>query len=209
MYKIKLLSLSLIAPLFIGCMSKEANHILIDPLSAVLGGIENANYNAKRKRVASYSGEYYDVLKEEIKNGEGEHINELLTLANIKNSEFSTVKMVLKRDYNNIFHNVEMISEPIMQSFSKLYMPKSKEDKTMNGFTFTEAWSIIQRHVDKEFELLQSNVKNNQYEVLTKIANELHINENHKRRTFLHSLDGKYNNIYLDLLVVAVMIHSN
>ena len=209
MYTIKLLTLTLLTPLLIGCGSRGANHILIDPISAVIGGIENLNYNAKEKKVAAYAEKHYDVLKEEIKKGEGTHIEKILHIASVNPTQFPSVKVALKRDYSTIFHNVEMISEPIMQSFSRLYMPKSKEDKTMNGFTFTEAWNLVQQEVDKEYELLQSNVKNNQHEVLSNIADKLRIDNANKRKTFVHTLDGKYNTLYLDLLVVAVMIHSN
>ena len=209
MYKIKLLTSSLILSLFVACSSKDANHIFVNPISAVLGGIDNANYSAKEKRVFNYIKKHYTVLKKEITKGEGNHIEEVLRIASIEDSKFPTVKQALKRDYKTIFHNVEIISEPIMRSFSSLYMPKSKEDKTMNGFTYNQAWNIVQRHVDNNYDLLQSNVKNSEHTVLTEIANNLHINNAKKRTPFIHSLDNKYESLYLDLLTTGIMIHSN
>ncbi len=208
MYKIKLLTYLLTLALFVSCASKE-NHILVNPISAVWSNIENVNYSAKEKKVSNYVEKYYDLLKREIKKGEGIHIEEVLRIASIKNTKFSTVKLALKKDYSTIFHNVEIISELIIHSFSRLYMPKSKDDKTMNGFTFTQAWNIIQNHVDNKYDLLQSDVKNKQHKILIEIANDLHINDAKKRTIFLNSLDNKYKSLYLDLLTTSIMVHTN
>ena len=79
----------------------------------------------------------------------------------------------------------------------------------MNGFTYNQAWNIVQSHVDNNYDLLQSNVKNNEHAVLTEIANNLHINDAKKRTPFIHSLDNKYESLYLNLLTTSIMIHAN
>jgi len=202
----KLLILTLISSLFIGCSSKNANHLNIFQFPGSLLGTVN---DRKREGVEQYAQTNYEELKSEIERGEGEHLDAILNLAKIKKSNFSSVKQMLKRDYKTIFHNVELTAQPIMQAFGRLYMPKSAKDKTMNGFTYTQAWKIVSKRVDREFEILRHNVKLHKGDVLSKIADDLKIEEKQKRETFLAALDGKYRTIFVDPLVVGVMIHSD
>ena len=197
--------------LFMGCSSKDANHINIFSLpGAVVGSvIENATYERRREGVERYAQANYDVLKSEIKAGEGKYLDELLTLAKVEKSKFASVKERLRKDYTTIFHNVELTAQPIMQSFSKLYMPKSAQDKTMNGFTYTQAWNIVSKRVDRDFEILRGDVKRGGHDVLSKIADDLHIDDKVKRESFTHSLDGRYNSLFVDPLVVGVMIDGS
>jgi hypothetical protein len=118
------------------------------------------------------------------------------------------VKKQLKRDYRTIFHNVELTAQPIIQSFSKLYIPKSPKDKTMNGFTYTEAWKIVSKRVDRDFEILRGDVKRGEHDVLSKIADDLRIDDKNKRESFLHIFDRRYNAVFVDPLVVGVMVHG-
>jgi hypothetical protein len=210
MKTINLLTLSFLTLLLMGCNSKDANHLNIFSLPGAVVGttIGNTTYNRSRVKVERYVQSNYDVLKYEIKRGDGNHIDKLLKLANIKKSKYSLAKKQLSKDYKRIFHNVELTIEPIIQTFSKLYMPKSAKDKTMNGFTYNQAWSLIFKRVDRDFELLRANVKQGQQDVLSKIADDLHIDDKKKREHFLELFDGKYKMIFIDPLVVAVMIHS-
>jgi len=211
MQKINLITLSLLTTLLMGCNSKNANHINIFQLpGAVVGSvIENAVYNRKREKVEGYAQANYELLKSEIKRGEGKHLDEVLKLANVGSAEVPLVKQKLKKDYMSMFHNVELTAEPIMQAFSRLYMPKSAKDKTMNGFSYTQAWKIVSQRVDRDFEILRADVKQGQHDVLSKIADDLHMNDKGKRKIFLQTLEGKYNDIFVDPLVVGVMIHGS
>ena len=210
MKKIDLLLLPLLSTLFFGCNSKNPNHINILSLPGALIGsvIENASYDRKRVNVERYANVNYEVLKGEIKKGEGHHIDEILNLANVENAKFPSVKQQLKRDYTTIFHNVELTAEPIMHAFSRLYMPKSAKDKTMNGFTYTEAWKIVSKRVDRDFEILRGDVKRGEHDVLSKIADDLGINDKKKRESFLHTFDGEYHAIFVNPLVAGVMVHG-
>ena len=208
MKKIDLITISLVTTLFMGCNSKDANHVNIFSLpGAVVGSvIESATYERRREGVERYAQANYELLKSEIKAGEGEHLNEILTLAKVESSKFASVKERLKKDYTTIFHNVELTAQPIMQSFSKLYIPKSAQDKTMNGFTYTQAWDIVSKRVDRDFAILRGDVKGGGHDVLSKIADDLHIDDKVKRESFTHSLDGRYSAIFVDPLVVGVMM---
>ena len=211
MKTINLLTLSFLTLLLMGCNSKNANHLNIFSLpSAVVGTvIDNATYDRTRVKVERYVQSNYDLLKREIKRGEGSHIDEVLNLANVKKSKLSLAKKQLTKDYKSIFHNVELTAEPIIQTFSKLYMPKSAKDKMMNGFTYNQAWNIVFKRVDRDFELLRANVKQGQHDVLSKISDDLNIDDKKKQEHFLETLDGKYNLLFVDPLVVSVMIHTN
>ena len=195
---------------FIGCGSKGANHIPILQLpgAAVSTGIENAIYGKKRKKVALYALENYDVLKLEIKQSSGTHLDKILNLAKIKSSKTQKVKQDLQESFSTIFENPIRPSEAIMDKFSKLYWPKTKVDN-LNGFTFLEASRLINSHVKENFENLRADVKNTKTTELEKIASKLNIKDSVKFQEFIHVLDGQYYKMFVEMLVVSVMIHSD
>jgi len=203
----KILLSTVIFTLFLGCSSKDANHILVNPISVITNSIENANYNSRREKVEAYAQLHYDVLKQEVYNGSGQHLNEIMRLANIKKSNYAKVQKQLQKDYKVIFKNSQSVTERIVQSFSQLYMPK-KETKKRNGFTYTEVYNIVQNHVNHNFETMRFAVKHHQTTELEKLATKLHITESQKREKFIHSLDEKYFQLYVDPLVVSLMIHG-
>ena len=207
MEKQKILLSTIIFTLFWGCSSKNANHILVNPISVITNSIENANYNSSRKKVEAYAQRHYDVLKQEVYNGSGQHLNEIMHLANIEKSNYTNVQKQLQKDYKVIFKNSQSVTERIVQSFSQLYIPK-KETKKMNGFTYTEAYNIVQNHINHNFEAMRLNVKYHQTTELKKLATKLRITESEKREKFIHALDGKYFQLYVDPLVVFIMIHG-
>jgi len=207
MKKQKILLSTIIFMLILGCSSKDGNHILVNPISVITNSIDNANYNSRREKVEAYAQLHYDILKHEIYNGLGQHLNEIMRLSNIKKSNYAKVQKQLQKDYKVIFKNSQNVTEFIVQSFSQLYMPK-KETKKRNGFTYTEVYNIVQNHVNHNFETMRLAVKHHQTTELEKLATKLRITESQKRGKFIHSLDGKYFQLYVDPLVVSLMVHG-
>jgi len=207
MKKQKTLLSIIIFTLFLGCSSKDGNHLLVNPISVITNSIENANYNSRREKVEAYAQLHYDLLKQEVYNGSGQHLNEIMRLANIKKSNYANVQKQLQKDYKVIFKNSQSVTERIVQSFAQLYMPQ-KETKKMNGLTYTEAYNIVQNHVDNNFESVRLAVKHHRTTELEKLARKLHITESEKREKFIHALDGKYFQLYVDSLVVSLMVHG-
>ena len=203
------LSLFFISFTLIGCESKDGINLNILEFPGTLIGslIDNNSYNSRRKEVEQYSITHYKILREEIKNKKGIHLDNLMKISNIKSPNFSTVKNQLQKDYNTIFHNTQRVTEKLTQTMSHLYWVKEKT-KTINGFSYTELSIIINNYVEKNFESIRIGVKNKNLEILNPLIEKLNIKETEKKEAFKESLKGKHFDIYTDLLVVAIMLHG-
>jgi len=197
--------------LFVGCSSKEASHLpsLWELPGAIIGStIENSVYGYKRTKVKQYIITYYDVLRDEIKKGNGIHLDALLKKANIDASSRMRVKKELRKEYVTMFQNSLLSTEAIMQSFGALYLSKEKT-KTMNGFTYTQASHIVEAYLQKYFEAFRLSLKYKRTTGFIPLTNKLHIREGEKQKHFYESLWKRYDALIIEPVVVGVMVQSN
>ena len=203
-------SLVILVLLLGGCGSKNASHLpsIFELPGAIIGSaMENTRYNAKRKKIERYVSSHYEALKEEIYAGKGEHLQEVLTLANIKKAKQLEVQQILKKEYATLFQRTQHITETTMQAFGGLYLPEEKTKK-MNGFTYTEASNMIDRYIKAHYEEYKNAIQENQATHTSVLADMLHINPSAKRDLFLQSFKNKYFEFYEDVVVVSIMIYS-
>ncbi|HFQ61648.1 MAG TPA: DUF3015 domain-containing protein [Epsilonproteobacteria bacterium] len=197
--------------LFLGCSTKEASH-LPSPLElpgAIIGTtIENAFYGHKRSKVKAYIISHYDTIKHDIRLGKGTHLESLLHQADIKTSEKSTVKKELQKEYPVMFQNTQLSTEAVMQAFGTLYLPK-KKTKTMHGFTYTQAYNIVQSELRKHFEVFRVSLKYQTTTGLLPLIKKLHINEPKKQQQFYESLWKRYDALIIEPVVVGVMVRAD
>ncbi len=201
----------LILSLFLlGCSSKDASHLpsLFELPGAIIGTtIENARYNAKRERVQQYVTVHYDLLRQEVAQGQGKHLNEVMYLAGVSGVDQPKAVKEIKKDYSTMFHNSLLVSESIASAFGRLYMPK-KKTKKMNGFSYTEVRKIIDRYLKKDFETFRLSLKNHSTAETNKLADLLHIRDPGKRKKFLQAFTQQYEPLYIDPVVVGIMIRG-
>jgi len=191
----------------LGCSSKDASHlpsVFELPGAIISSTIENTVYSHKRNKVKHYIVDHYDVLKREIKKGEGSHIEVLLAKADIDKEKYSKIKKELQTDYNTMFRNTILSSEAVMNAFGSLYLPKEKT-KTMNGFTYTQASHIVKRHLKHHFEAFRLSLKHKKSDGLQGLAGKLHIKE---KERFYKLLYDRYDDLIIEPVVVAVMVRS-
>ena len=199
--------LLLLSFFILGCSSKDASHLpsLLELPGAVISRtIENTVYTHKRNKVKQYIVNHYDVLKREIKKGEGSHIEALLAKADIDKEKYSKTKKELQTDYNTMFRNMILSSEAVMNAFGALYLSKEKT-KTMNGFTYTQASNIIKRHLKHHFEAFRLSLKHKKSDGLQGLASKLHIKE---KERFYKLLYERYDDLIIEPVVVAIMVRS-
>ena len=192
------------------CSTKEASHLpspLELPGAIISTTVENAFYEHKRSKVKAYIISNYDAIKHDIRLGKGTHIENLLHQAYIKASTMSTVKKALQKDYYVMFQNTQLSTEAVMQAFETLYLPK-KKTKTMNGFTYTQAYNIVQSEIRKHFEIFRLSLKYQTTTGLLPFIKKLHISDYKKQQHFYESLWKRYDELIIEPVVVSVMGHT-
>jgi len=201
----------LILSLFLlGCSSKDASHLpsLFElPGAIVSTTIENAAYNAKRNRVQHYVTVHYTLLREEVSQGQGKHLNNVMHLAGVSGTDQPKAAKEIQKDYSTMFQNTLLVSESIASAFGRLYMPKEKTKK-MNGFSYTEVRKIIDRYLKEHFETFRLSLKNRSTAETNTLADLLHIRNPEKRKKFLQAFIQQYEPLYIDPVVVSIMIRS-
>ena len=187
---------------------KDASH-LPSPLElpgAIIGTtIDNAIYGHKRTKVKRYIVAHYDAIKSEIKVGDGKHVDALLDEADIKTSHRIRVKQELHQEFDTMFKNVQLSTEAVMQTFSSLYFPQ-KGTKTMNGFTYTQAYNIVQGYLNENFEGFRLSLKNHTTQGLISLVHDLNIDDKNKQNLFYESLWKRYDTLIIEPVVVTVMV---
>ena len=197
--------------LFVGCSSKDANHLpsLWELPGAVIGSaVENSVYAHKRSNVKQYIITHYDVLRQEVKAGDGVHLNAVLNKANIRTSSIATVKKSLQKEHATMFKNTLLSTEAVMQAFGALYLSKEKT-KTMNGFTYTQASNMVQAHLKKHFEAFRLSLKHKTITGLAPLTHKLKMKNPNKRNAFYASLWKRYDALIIEPVVVGFMVRGN
>ncbi len=194
--------------LFLTSCSREPSHIpsvLSLPKALVTNTIENSVYNAKRRKVKEYVVANYDGLKLEIKNGEGAHLGELLSKANVQDTE--STKKQLQRDYEVMFENVDLMTESMINKYSFIYISQSREKlKTINGFTYTQASKIISSYLNKNMNDFESALREKNSRNIQSLVDELNIQESDRRKIFLDFILEQHENYFIEPVVVGVMV---
>ena len=205
----KLSTVAIIALTLTSCSSKNGNYLNILQLpGAILDSVfDNNSSNIKRKRVEAYATLHYDKLKEEIKVKKGKHIDEIMKLAGIEESQYPKMRNQLNKEFKTIFHNTQRVTERLVQNMSRLYEVKEKT-KTINGFSYTQISEITKEYVESNFEMIRLAVRDNKSGIFMALADKLNIKDRKKREAFTHSLTGKHFELYTDLVVVSVMVEG-
>ena len=202
----------LILLLLLSCTDKNDGSHLPLPLelpSAIIGTtVDNAIYGHKRTKVKHYVIENYDSLKVEIKAGDGVHFNALLDKADIQTLQRNRVKQELSQEYDSLFKNTQLSTEAVMNTFSALYLPK-EGTKTINGFTYTQAYNIVQAYLENHFDIFRLSLKNKITQGLITLINDLNIDDKNKQNLFYESLWKRYDTLIIEPVVVAVMVKTN
>jgi len=192
------------------CSTKEASHLpspLELPIAIISTTIENTLYGHKRSKMKAYIISHYDAIKHDIRLGKGTHLENLLHQADIKTSARSTVKNALQKDYPVMFQNTQLSTEAVMQAFGTLYLPK-KKTKTIHGFTYTQAYNIVQSELHKHFEVFRLSLKYQTTTGLLPFIKKLHISNPKKQQHFYESLWKRYDALIIEPVVVSVMMHT-
>ena len=202
------LSLSLF---LLGCSSKEASHLpslLEFPVAVISTAVENTRYNSRRNRVKQYVIAEYESLQTEVRRGRGTHLTELMRITGIKTSQQAKAQQALRRDYNMMFHNTMLITEAVMRAFGSQYM-SSQKTKRMNGVSYSEGYRRVERYIKSYFIPFRIAMKQGSDVQLNHLADLLHIRDSVKREKFITMLRGKYNDLYIDTVVVGFMVRAN
>ncbi|HIO92263.1 MAG TPA: hypothetical protein EYG68_05380 [Leucothrix mucor] len=211
MKNISLLSLPVMVLLFSACSSNSASH-LPSPFElpgAVIGSVfENATYGARRRRVESYVAKNYLAIRNDVRQGGGQTLEDAFNVAGIKGAKRNKAKSNFLNNKAHYFHHVVSVSDNLMHNFAALYVSKSKADKKINGFTYSEARNVIRNYADKNFESLRIAIQQGQGGGLEELASRLNINDAQKRVTFKQRAKPLYKTIYLELVTVGLMINS-
>ena len=191
------------------CSTKDGSYFNILQLpGAILDSVfDNNSCHIKKEKVEAYTKQHYNLLRDEIKAKKGKHIEELMKLAEIKESEYSKMLTQLNKDYKTIFHNRQRVTEKLVQNMSRIYEVKEKTKK-INGFSYSQISEITQKYVDTNFEKIRLAIKSSKSEIFVPLAEQLNIKDSTKQKSFINSLREKHFELYDDLLVVAVMMEG-
>ena len=107
-----------------------------------------------------------------------------------------------------MFQNILLSTEAIMQTFSTLYLPQVKT-KTINGFTYNQAYNIVNAHLRKHFETFRLSLQHKTSMGLTPLIKKLHIKNPQKEQQFYRSLWKRYDVLIIEPVVVGVMIRAD
>ena len=193
------------------CSTREASHLpsLLElPGALISSSIENANYGHKRSQVKSYIVTHYNILKQEVRRGDGIHLSELLQIASISTTSRATVKHTIQHDYQTMFRNMTLSTEATMHAFGALY-PAKQRTKTTHGFSYTRASGIVQRYLRSHFDTFRTSLQHKSSQGLKPLAQRLRINDPAKRKRFYASLWARYDALIIEPVVVGVMIHAH
>jgi hypothetical protein len=192
----------------LGC-SNQAQHL--PPLWQVPGAmisnsIENNIYSTKREAVKTYVTENYIDLKDEVKNGTGEHLTKILDIIHVKQGNIQAAKQHLQKDYKFMFENTDIISEFMMNIYASMYLhTMSKETKTINGFSYTQASNIIKKYIDRDFASFRRALQSADASYMQELLDILRITEAQNKNSFLDNLFKEYNHFYIEPVVVGIM----
>ena len=192
------------------CSTREASHLpsLLElPGALISSGIENANYGHTRSQVKRYILAHYNILKQEVRRGDGMHLSELLQVARISTTSRATVKHTIQHDYQTMFRNVILSTEAAMHAYGALY-PTKKRTKTTHGFSYSRASNIVQRYLRSHFDAFRTSLQHKSSQGLKPLAQRLRINDPAKRKRFYASLWARYDALIIEPVVVGVMVHS-
>ncbi len=192
-----------------GCASEPSHLPSVFELPVVIAGsaIENTIYGARRDRVKSYVITHYEGLKEDIKKGEGAHVNALLLKVGVDKNNHQKASGQWQKDYFIMFENKELITESIMRNYSRIYIASSsKQTKTINGFSYTEASNIIKNYLKHDFEVFHSSIKNKDESGLNALISKLKIQNTENKKLFLEDILTKYDSYFIEPVVVGAMV---
>jgi len=85
----------------VACSSGEANHLgnpLLWPIGIVSNGLDNASYNAKRRKVEAHVAAHYPALMAQIKAGGGAQLSRGMDLAGVPDATRPTLRDRLRAD---------------------------------------------------------------------------------------------------------------
>lgn len=189
--------------------SNQASHIppvwqLPFLLSSV--GTENYIHDHKEKKIKQYVKLNYKALRVQIKQKNGSNLDKILNMLNIKKSNLTQTKNQLFKNFETMFYLSQLITERIMRIFTSLYMPKSKYDKTINGFSYSDAYHIIQNYLINDFEKFRLSIKQNKPNITT-ISKQLKLTKT-DIQTMKQALLHKYDDIFIDPVVVGFMVQK-
>ena len=206
---LKLSAVAITALTLMSCSSKNGIYLNILQFPGTIFGYDmNCSLPIdKKKKIEEYTKIHYEELREEVKEKKGKHLEQILKLADIKESKYPNVKAQLHKEHNAIFHNTKRITEELVQNISKLYLSKEKS-KTINGFSYTELYDSIEVYVEEHFEEIRLAVKSGKSEVFIPLSKKVNIKDKKKEETFINSLSGKHIQLYDDLLVLSIIMYK-
>ncbi len=193
------------------CASDSASH-LPSPLElpgAILGTvIENTSYNAKRKKVDAYVTQNYLTIRQDVMQGGGKVLEGALSVAGIKSNKRDEARNDLITNKSNYFQNTELVTDALINRFTSLY-PVRKQDKKINGFSYTEALLVIKNYTDQNFEALRIAIQKGEGSALEELASQLNIDDTNKRAQFKQQTKLLYKTIYLEPVIVVLMVNAS
>ncbi len=205
----QLFALAFLLPLLlIGCSSNDSSHLpsIFQLPGAIIGSsVENAIYNAKRRKVEAYVAQHYLAIRQDVLNGGGKSLDGALDTAGEKTDTSGEVAKNFITHYGAIFKNSQLIAERLINPFVTLYGVK-QIDKKINGLSYTEAYQIIFDYADSNFEILRVALQKGEGVGLSDLAQQLGIEEQNRRHRFNLEAKSLYETLYLEPLVVALMV---
>ena len=198
--------------LVMSACSNDASHLPSPfelPGMVIGSSIENASYNAKRKRVSAYVSRNYLGIRQDVNSGGGKFLEGALDSANLKGNKRLKAKTNILKSYKQIFSNSGLVEDALINVFAALYVHTSSPgDKRINGFHYSEARQVIRNFADQNFEALRLDIKNGNGQTLNRLALKLRMQESQKRDEFIKKSRKLYHRIYLEPVIVAIMVYS-
>ena len=194
-----------------GC-SNQARHVPYwwqIPGALVSNSLENSIYNSKRAAIKNYVLKNYVDLKNEIKNKNGDHLDEVLRLTKIKDGKTKMVKERLQKDFLIMFENTENISDFLTNLYVSLYLDTiSKSTKKINGFSYGEIKNITQNFISNDFRRFKIAVEQQDQSYFREFFKALKIIETNNQNAFMAHIYKEYDRFFIEPVVVGIIIHS-
>ncbi len=198
--------------LFLSACTQQASHLPSwwQLPGALIGNtIENAAYNKKRNAVKNYVVKHYDELKMDVQNGTGEHFEKILSLAGIKPADRPNARREIQENYATLFENTDLISNIIMHNYTSLYRDRIyRQTKTINGFSYNQAYQIIQDFIVKDIDGFHHAVKVRNHQYFDDLSKKLTIESSEKNNMFLNHIFDQYDQFFIEPVVVGIMVVS-
>jgi len=190
--------------LFINACTMGAGHVpagmeVLAPVAAVSNTIYKSAYKHKINQIKRFLlGSNYDVLKSEIYQGNGIHLEQLIMLVDKDRNKTPLFKNKLQQEYSSLFNNSRNISMRV--SFISAQLLAGNQRRYVLPY---QVRMNLLNDLDANYDAFRIAVKNRDTRRLSRVADILSVSLAN-REQFYNQLASQYDSLFLEPVAVRI-----